>query len=1147
MQKYKLWNNIFGWLTFIFAAVVYTMTMESSGSFWDCGEFVSGCFKLQVVHPPGAPWFLMLGKIFSLFTGADPLVAGSAGSNHVAQSVNFMSALMTAGAVLFTFWTTTALARKFVFRDGEYTTARIITVIGAGLIAGTCCTFLDSQWFSAVEGEVYATSQFFQSFIFWAIMKWDADEGPYADHWLVLIAYMTGVSIGVHLLSLLALPAIAIVFYYKKFKNPTIIGWIVSAGLGFLILGMYMKYIISYTLSYLANMDLFFVNTMGLGFNSGVLFGAILIIVVLVSVLRYTQTGSETDFKIAMGISIFYVVIGFVIGDYTASVIRILYPVGLWLSRRNGYETRRYFNLAVLSIAFSYIGYTSYLMVPIRAIANTPINMNRPKDPFSLKGYVDREQYGDRPLVWGPDYTVTQYDITGYTQNGQRWARSKFSNKYIDQGPKQDYEFRSDVNMLFPRMGFWQEEGKKAAYRAWLSPDYNVVNRETHEAVKTFPPSGQKEAEQYAAGLNKGGGNSYYVKDVIGFKDNVAYFFKYQVGYMYFRYFMWNFSGKQDDIQGTYANDNGRWISGIPFIDNSHKFFTPDWPQENLSQTMLHNKARNKFYMIPFIIGLVGLIFTFFKDEKTFWIILVLFGTTGILQIIYQNEPPIEPRDRDYATACSFLVYTIWIGFGVIGIIDTLIKRFKFPEIPTALGVIILCASAPFLMGSQGWDDHTRHERYASRDFAIDYLQSCAPNAVLFTQGDNDTYPLWYAQEVEGVRQDIRIINLSLLGVDWYIDQLNYKINDAAPLKLSFTPDQYEGDKRNYLRYRQNPSIPEGRAVDLKRVMKFMASDNDNDKVILQNGEKENYLPTRNFYIDVDTNKVKALNMVSADDMGQVIPRMEWTLNSGAVQKNDLMTLDIVANNVMDRPIYFAVSVAPEAYVGLEKFFQLEGLTYRVVPKLNTTGSPYNAPVRLDQMSDNMMHKFKFAGIKDNPNIYLDENILRMTVNIRGNFGRLAEAYLAKGDKAKAAEVIDYSLSVMPPKQVPHSVFDYSYPEIYLQADQKEKGTKLLLEMFDKAKDELNYYKTVYKYTIDQARANGDMAYAAQLAQGEFMERREVRDELFIMQELNLTAKKYDLGEVGTKIAKEFEEYRMAFVDPSLRQQQQRPGGQMPQ
>ncbi len=1071
MQKFKNLNNIFGWAAFIFAAVVYSMTMESSGSFWDCGEFVSGCYKLQVVHPPGAPFFLMLGRIFTLFAG-DP--------SHVAVTVNFMSALATAGAVMFTFWTTTGLARKVVMKDGNYTDGRILTVIGAGLIAATACTFLDSLWFSAVEGEVYALSQFFMSFIIWAIIKWDADDSRYADHWLLLIAYMTGLSIGVHLLSLLALPTIALVYYYKRYKT-TPVGWILAVGAGFVILGIYMKFIISYTQAFLSSFDKFFVNTLNLPFNSGVLFFFLLLVAILVGGIYYSHK-----------------------------------------------KKKRGLNLILLAFAFSYIGYLSYLMVPIRALANPPINMNKPDDPFTIKSYVDREQYGDRPLLRGPDYTVTSYDIEDYVKTGERWNKDDKLGKYTFGGYKQDYKFRDDVQMLFPRLGFWQEDGKKAGYRAWLNPDYNVVNRATKEVVKTFPPSGLKQATDYANSLNKDGGNTYYEKDAISFGDNLRFFFKYQIGYMYFRYFMWNFAGKQNDIQGTYANDDGRWISGIPFIDNSHLFFTPEWPQEHLSKSMLANKARNKFYMIPFIIGLIGLIYTLYKDEKTFWIIMVLFGTTGLLQIVYQNEPPIEPRERDYAQAGSFLTYTIWMGFGLIALVDLFRKRL--PEMPSIAAAFLLCALAPILMGTQGWDDHTRHHRYTARDFAIDYLESCAPNAILFTQGDNDTYPLWYAQEVEGVRTDIRIINLSLLGVDWYIDQLRYKMNDAAPLKLSFTPEQYLGSTRDIVRYKQDPRIPEGTPVDLKKVMQFIASENPRDKVFYQNGENENYLPTHDFYLDIDTNKVKEMDMVAPEDYNKIVPRMEWHIENSALLKNDLMTLDIVANNLMERPIYFAVSVAPDAYLNLEKYFELEGLTYRIVPKVNESNSPYNAPVRTDVMYKNMMTKFKFGGIEENPNIYLDENVLRMTVNIRGNFGRLAEALIAEGQKEKAAKVIDYSLKVMPASRVPHSVFDYSYPEIYYEAGEKEKGHALLQEMFDKAKDELDYYKTVYAYALSKARESGDMAYYADLQQGKFMERREVREQLYIMQEMNMDAKKYDTPEYAAKIEKEFNDYRMAFV-----------------
>jgi hypothetical protein len=411
MQKFKLLNNILGWVAFLFAATVYTLTMESSGSFWDCGEFVSGAWKLQVVHPPGAPFFLMLGRLFTLLAGGDP--------SKVALMVNWMSALSTAGAVMFTFWTVTALARKVIMKDGNYTDGRIFTVLGAGLIAAASCTFVDSSWFSAVEGEVYALSQFFLSLIVWIMVKWDADDSPHADHWLVLIAYMTGLSIGVHLLSLLALPAIALIYYYKRFKTTTV-GWMGAIAIGFLVLGLYMKFIISFTQSYLAGMDLFFVNTLGMGFNSGIVFGVALLVAVIVSLLKYTHSGSQRDFNIALGVSILYVVAGFIINDsWTARFIRLIFVGALFAAQRYGYETRRLVNIGVLAIAFSYVGYLSYIMVPIRSLANTPINMNRPTDPFSLKSYVDREQYGDRPLVKGPDYTASYDDIVGYKKTGE--------------------------------------------------------------------------------------------------------------------------------------------------------------------------------------------------------------------------------------------------------------------------------------------------------------------------------------------------------------------------------------------------------------------------------------------------------------------------------------------------------------------------------------------------------------------------------------------------------------------------------------------------------------------------------------------------------------------------------------------------------
>ena len=518
-----------------------------------------------------------------MFTGANPLIDGGAGTAHVAAACNFLSAIMTSGTVLFTFWITTTLTGKFVFKDGQYTTGQIISVIGAGLIAATACTFLDSQWFSAVEYIVFTSSQFFLSFNIWAILKWYEDDGKYSDRWLLLIAYMTGVSIGAHLLALLGLPAIAVMVYYKKVKNTTILGWIGAVAAGFFLIGLYMKYIISYTLSCCAYMDLFFVNTLGMPFNSGVLVGGIVVAIVLYSIIRYTHTGSNRDFNIAMGISLAYVVLGFIIGDdLPACFIRFMYPIALYCAYRYGYEVRRYLNMAVLGIGFSYIGYLSYLMVPIRAEANPPINMNRPIDPFTLKSYVDRDQYGARPLLNGPAYTATQYDLLPErVKTGEVWVKHLQEKKYVFQRPKEDYAFKDNVLMPFPRMGFWQEEAKKVAYRAWLNPSYNVVNRDNNEVMQNFPPSGEKQANDYAASLNKKSGGSYYVKDDISWGDNIKFFFKYQVGFMYFRYFMWNFAGRQDDLQGTDGNDNGRWISGIPFIDNSHRHLHPTGRRKN--------------------------------------------------------------------------------------------------------------------------------------------------------------------------------------------------------------------------------------------------------------------------------------------------------------------------------------------------------------------------------------------------------------------------------------------------------------------------------------------------------------------------------------------------------------------------------------
>ena len=535
-----------------------------------------------------------------------------------------------------------------------------------------------------------------------------------------------------------------------------------------------------------------------------------------------------------------------------------------------------------------------------------------------------------------------------------------------------------------------------------------------------------------------------------------------------------------------------------------------------------------------------------------FLVILVLFGVTGIFQIIYQNEPPIEPRERDYALAGSFWTYCMWIGFGIMAIIDFLRSQLKNMDIPIVGGVLVLCASAPYLMGSQGWDDHSRHARYTTRDLAKDYLESCAPNALLFTQGDNDTYPLWYAQEVEGIRTDVRVINLSLIGVDWYIEQLKYRWNNSPPVKISFRDDQIEGSNRDVTRYSPAQNIPDNVPVELKKVMQFIASDDNAKKVIsTQSGEMENYLPAKNIYIEVDTNKVRALNMVDPRDMGKVVPRMQWTIG-GTLLKNDLLTLDMVANNIMDRPIYYAVSVAPDAYEGMDKFFQLEGMAYRIVPIENTSHNAQSCPVRSDVAYDNMMNKFGFGGIKENPNIYLDENILRMTMNLRGNYARLAQSLIEKGEKDKAIKALDHAIVEMPKDRVPYNIFVAMYPNLYYAAGDSAKAKKLSDDLWASAKDELKYYQYVFGVMLQRAKDRGDKMDEDQLNQGKFIQNRSIQEELYMMQELVQAAKTYVSPEASAAMENDFRTTQFSFVPAQQQQmlqqqrQQQQKGQQGP-
>jgi hypothetical protein len=1143
-NSYKKINNIAGWLVLLFATVVYAMTLESSGSFWDCGEFVPCCWRLQVPHSPGAPLFVMIGRFFTFFAMGD--------TSRVAIMVNFMSGLSTAFAMMFIYWTTTHLAGKVFFKNKatDYTRANIAMVVGAGVIAAACATFLDSMWFSAVEGEVYALSQFFMGFIVWAIMKWDSiddKEDKYADRWLILICYMVGLSIGVHLLSLLALPFIALVYYYKRTPKPTVIGFLLANAIGFIILGFAMKFVISYTQSFMGAFDKFFVNSLGMPFWSGAFVYIFLWAAFLIGGIYYTRylRGKGSWDTIALVVSIIAVVL--IVAGTCSGALTIILGLAVGLSivaivyYTNPPNKFRYWHLGFLCVTFMYIGYMSYALIPIRASINPPIDMGRPTDPFAIKAYVDREQYGDRPLTWGPNYTATQADMEPSRLVGEKYYKGK--TKYEDGGKKYEQVWKDEACMAFPRLGFWQEESKKTGYRFWIQPSTQLIDRKTGQSVQDFDAGQIDRAEQIVEQQNAQEPGRYMLKDKIGQWENLKFFFKYQIGYMYLRYFMWNFAGKQDDIQGRYDNDNGRWICGIPFIDNlGGTFFTPDLPQDHLSPTMAANKGRNKFYMIPLLLGIIGFIYTLYKHDKIFLVVLVLFGVTGVLQLIYQNEPPFEPRERDYALAGSFWAYCIWIGFGIMAIAGFIRSRIKNNDLSIVAGVLVVCASAPYLMGSQGWDDHSRHARYTTRDLARDYLESCAPNALLFTQGDNDTYPLWYAQGVENIRPDVRIINLSLIGVDWYIEQLKYRWNDAPPVKITFKDEQIDGDKREYIRYSDGQHIPAGSYVDLRKVMEFIASEDPDKKVAAgQEGEMVNYLPARNVSIDIDTNKVKAMNMVDPRDMGKVVPQMKWTI-ANALMKNDLITLDMIANNIMDRPIYFAVSVSPEVFEGLSKYLQLEGMAYRVVPIENSSPNHRSetCPVRTDVCYKNMVEKFRFGGIKENPDIYLDEQVIHMTMNLRGNYARLAEALIAKGEKDKAIKALDKAMLEMPKKAVPYDYYVAMYPNLYYTAGATDKAKKLSDELWAGAKAEVKYYQYAYGIAVQRAKDSGNKLESDELAQGKFLQtNRDLNLDLYILREMAQVARGYEKPAVASAMEKEATDLQYIFMPYQLQQMQQ--------
>ncbi len=970
MKNFQKLNNIFGWVTFIIASTVYLLTIEPTASWWDCGEYIATAFKLQVGHPPGAPLFQMLGRFFSLFAFGDV--------SHVAMMVNIMSALSSSFCILFLFWSIVLFAKKIVAPKGEMTTTgQMLTVFGAAFIGSMAYTFSDTFWFSAVEGEVYAMSSFFTAISFWAILKWEdvADE-KHSYRWLVLIAFMMGLAIGVHLLNLLVIPATCMVYYYKKFKNPNWGGMLVTFILSILILAFVMFLIIPGMVQLSGKFELAFVNGFGMPFN----------------------TGTVIFFALLIGLIIW----------------------GLYFTRKKGMTL---LNTIVLAFAFILIGYSSFIMLVIRANADTPINENAPKDAVSLLSYLNREQYGDFPIAYGQYYNAP---IVDYADGNPVYQKDTTSGKYIiidnrkGTVPVWDPKFTT----LFPRMWSNQRRGSADFYKKWGGEGI---------PVEVTSQDGKPET------LNRP-----------TFGENLKYFFSYQIGHMYIRYFMWNFAGRQNDVQGYGSLEDGNWISGIPFLDKARL----GNDQTNMPDSK-KNRAANKYYMLPLFLGLIGFFFHAGKDYKGTMIISLLFIMTGLAILVYLNQQPYEPRERDYAYAASFYAFSIWIGLGIIPLINFL-KRKMSENLAIAIVFGICLLLVPGIMAKENWDDHDRSGKYACRDFAANYLKSCGPQGILFTNGDNDTFPLWYDQEVEGIGTDVRVVNLMLASGPWYINQLYKKAYNSDPIPLSLSQEQYRQGTNDILPFYD---IGLRGYVELKDMIDFIKSDDPQSFLTLQNGDKMKFFPSKKVKITVDSAACVRYGIVPKHLRGKMVDSIYWTIKSNQLYKNDLMLLDLLASNKWKRPLYFAAPSSVSHCVAIDSFCLVQGWVYKFMPVKADPNDYIQGMGGVDALSSYDIFKNNCAwGNLNDPHVYVDPESLNNAVRPKTNLMRVAQSLLAQGKKKEAIEMLDIYIKYFPDSKVPYDMYMLPFAEIYYKAGAPDKANKLVERVTEICSQNLDYY-----------------------------------------------------------------------------------------
>jgi len=971
MDTFKKLNLTFGWGTWLVATIVYLSTIEPTTSFWDCGEFIATAYKLQVGHPPGAPLFSMIARFFMIFSTPD----------NAAMMVNIQSALSSSFTILFLFWTITYFAHKIAMKSGELTPTKINAIIGSGVVGALAYTFSDSFWFSAVEGEVYAMSSLFTAIVFWAILKWESvAHEKHNLRWIVLIAYLMGLSIGVHLLNLLAIPAIVFVYYFKNFK-VTKPGIVKASIIAVLILGFVQYGIIPGLIKGATIFERIFTNGMGMPFNTGFFVYLLLIVAAIVFGLYYTQKNNK--------------------------------PV--W-------------NTAILCFTVIVLGYSSFAAIVIRSNANPPMDENNPENAFTLLSYLNREQYGDRPLFNGPSFNSPLDRQQPYTDGSPSYVKDEELGKYVISDDKKNSvpNYDSRFKTLLPRM--WNTEAPRVKqYKRW--------SRFEGKPIQTVDNSGKQ-----------------VVINTPTLGENLRYLFSYQIDWMYFRYFMWNFSGRQNDIQGHGNVRDGNWITGIKFIDEFRL-----GNQDFLPESVTENRANNKYYMLPFVLGLIGLFFQFKTNRNNGVIVLLLFFFIGLAIVLYLNQYPLQPRERDYAYAASFYAFAIWIGLGVMAISDLLSKKFS-GKIAPVIATVLCFALVPGIMAKENWDDHTRAERYTGRDFAKNYLDSCAPNAILFTNGDNDTFPLWYVQEVEEYRTDVRVVNLSLLNTDWYVEQIRRKAYDSDAIPLSIPQNKYRQGTNDYLPVVDRKELTG--YTDVEKIIDFVNSDSPQTKVPVGSGQSINFVPTKRLRIKVDKKKMVDNGTIKKEDADKIVDYIEWNIKGNYVLKNDLAVLDLLATFEWDRPIYFASTTGPDSYIGLENYFRQEGMAYRLVPikAENTDGNP--GFVETDILYDNVMNKFQWGGMESS-DIYMDETNRRMTMSLRILFNRLASKLIEEGNSADALKAMDKAFEVMPDKTVPYDIFVMFLVENYYKLGEFEKAnaiTSRLVEIFSK---DAAYYRSL--------------------------------------------------------------------------------------